>query len=173
MVTPSRLSEARVILEFAPDLANQLLRGGPIAFSAAYEEASQRKAEAESNEEKLATLLKDAPDLADLAGMSLQAALDKLEQRKTDAAQLATIKDAAPDLVALASQGSPHVGFGCARGGARARGSETRRADRRDLAAGASRTSDRHRRAAEANRIMREVGVTKQEVYKRLGIAAR
>jgi hypothetical protein len=104
MVTPSRLSEARVILEFAPDLANQLLRGGPIAFSAAYEEASQRKAEAESNEEKLATLLKDAPDLADLAGMSLQAALDKLEQRKTDAAQLATIKDAAPDLVVLVKE---------------------------------------------------------------------
>jgi hypothetical protein len=104
MVTPSRLSEARVILEFAPDLANQVLRGGSIPFSAAYEQASQRKAEAESNEEKEARLLKEAPDLADLAGMSLQAALDKLEQRKADAAKLAMIEEDAPDLVALVKE---------------------------------------------------------------------
>ena len=75
----------------------------------AYNEARRRKVEAETNEEKMARLRKEAPDLADLAGMSLQAALDKLERRKAEAAQLKTIEDDAPDLVRLVEEGRMSV----------------------------------------------------------------
>jgi hypothetical protein len=61
MVSRQRLSEARIILEFAPDLATQILTTSATPFSQAFEEAKRRKADAESNAEKMARLLKEAP----------------------------------------------------------------------------------------------------------------
>lgn len=53
-VTKQRLSDARIILKYAPDLADQVLTAkGEVSFAKAFEEAKRRKAEAEANEEKL------------------------------------------------------------------------------------------------------------------------
>ncbi len=64
------------------DLAKQ------ITFEEARLKARDRKAEAETNAEKMARLKAEAPDLADLSGMSLDEAMAKLNQRKADEAKL-------------------------------------------------------------------------------------
>jgi len=52
MVSKSYLSQARVVLEHAPDLAEQVVKGEE-NFSRAFEEAKRRKAEADDNTDKL------------------------------------------------------------------------------------------------------------------------
>jgi hypothetical protein len=57
------ISQAGTIVEHAPSLADLVLaRIRP--FDDAYAQARERKADAETNAEKMARLLKEAPDLA-------------------------------------------------------------------------------------------------------------
>ncbi len=49
MVNSQRLSEARTVLQYAPDLAEQVQQAkGEVSFAKAFEEAKRRKAEANS-----------------------------------------------------------------------------------------------------------------------------
>ena len=66
-VTPGRVGEAATILEFAPDLADEIIAGAR-AFDAAYDEARQRKRARESDAAKLAALHDRAPDFAEFRG---------------------------------------------------------------------------------------------------------
>jgi hypothetical protein len=106
--SPATLSHARTVVRHAPDLADQVLFNG-LPLNEAYATARQLKADAETRAEKIEKLRAEAPDLADLAGTSLDAAVKKLEQRKIDAAQLKTIEREAPDLVALVNEGRMSV----------------------------------------------------------------
>jgi ParB-like chromosome segregation protein Spo0J len=103
-VAKGRLSEARTVLHFAPELADQVL-AGKLPLNDAYAEARARKAAAETRDEKMERLKKEAPDLADLAGMTLDQALDKLRERKAEAVQLEHLTESAPDLAELVREG--------------------------------------------------------------------
>jgi ParB-like chromosome segregation protein Spo0J len=98
----SALAQAETIVRYAGELADQVLTR-TTTFEAAYVTAREMKAEAESNGEKIARLRAEAPDLADLSDMTLDEAIDKLDQRKAEAARLKTIEDA-PDLVRLVQE---------------------------------------------------------------------
>jgi ParB/Sulfiredoxin domain len=100
-VAQSALAQAEIINRHAPELADQVLTRA-ITFDDAYTKARGRKAEAQANQEKIDLLRKEAPDLADLAGISLDEAVARLERRKAEDAQLKTIENEAPDLVAAA-----------------------------------------------------------------------
>jgi hypothetical protein len=97
------LSHARTVVKHAPDLADQVLFNG-LPLNDAYATARQLKNDKETQAEKIDRLRKEAPDLADLAGISLDTAIAKLEQRKADAAKLKMIEKDAPDLVALVNE---------------------------------------------------------------------
>lgn len=103
-----RLREAREIVRYAPELADQVL-SREITYEDARLKVRQRKAEALTNEEKMTRLRQEAPDLAELSGMSLDEAIVKLDQRKADEAKLALIRESAPDLVALVEEGRMSV----------------------------------------------------------------
>ena len=107
-VPRARVSEALVIVRHAPDLAEQV-RKGVTPFHAALEQARKAKAASDDNADKMARLRKEAPDLADLAGISLDEAIKKLEARNADEAKLATIEADASDLVALVREGRMSV----------------------------------------------------------------
>jgi hypothetical protein len=102
------LTYAYLIEDYAPELGDQVL-AKLISFEEARLKARDRKAEAETNAEKMARLKAEAPDLADLAGISLAEAIATLEQRKADKAKLDLIRDASPDLVALVEEGRMSV----------------------------------------------------------------
>lgn len=102
------LSQARTVLRFTPDLADQVLFQN-LSLTDAYAEARKLRAAAETNAEKIEQLRQEAPDLADLSGISLDDAIKTLEQRKVDAAKIATIEDSAPDLVKRVHDGKLSV----------------------------------------------------------------
>lgn len=100
LVDHQRLAEARVIVAYAPDLAEQILRKiGDVSFSAAFNTAKQRRKAKQDNEDKMARLRREAPDLADLHGMSLEDAIKELDERNAQAALVQTIRESHPDLV--------------------------------------------------------------------------
>jgi ParB/Sulfiredoxin domain len=103
-VSAARIAQAASVLRYAPELADQVLAQTQ-SLNTAYEKARERKAEAETNDDKMARLRNEAPDLADLTGISLDEAVAKLERRKAEDAQLKTIEDDAPDLAAAARNG--------------------------------------------------------------------
>jgi hypothetical protein len=80
-VSQSALSQAEVILKYAPGLADQVLFSKSETFDGAYSKARALKAEAETNEEKMERLRNEAPDLADLSGISIDDAIAKLDRR--------------------------------------------------------------------------------------------
>jgi hypothetical protein len=61
----SRLSQARTVLRYAPDLLDPV-RSGAMALNAAYEQARIRKGRAETHESRFERLKAVAPDLAEL-----------------------------------------------------------------------------------------------------------
>jgi hypothetical protein len=86
-VTPQRLSYANVILEFAPDLADDILVGSG-KFDAAYETAKQRKQEKQQRANDADSIREEAPDLADAVAeeaITLAAAKEELRLRQLDA----------------------------------------------------------------------------------------
>lgn len=99
-----RVSEAIIIAKHAPDLAERV-RKGDAPFQPALEKARQIKAETEIDDNKMARLREEAPDLADLAGISLDQAIAKLNERNVDAAKLKTIEQEAPELVRKVTEG--------------------------------------------------------------------
>jgi hypothetical protein len=56
MVSAFALSQARVIVRYAPELADRVLQTKGLPFAEAFEKARQRRAETEETEEKLAGL---------------------------------------------------------------------------------------------------------------------
>lgn len=77
------LSYARTILEYAPDLVNQVKSGGK-SLNDAYKTALQRKIAATEGDEALNKLIEGAPDLAELVKeerMELTEALAAMEKR--------------------------------------------------------------------------------------------
>ena len=85
------------------------MRKGVTPFHAALKQARKAKAASDDNADKMARLRKEAPDLADLAGISLDEAIKKLEARNADEAKLAFIGADASDLVALVREGRMSV----------------------------------------------------------------
>jgi hypothetical protein len=65
MVTQQTLSQARAIVKFAPELADQVLSNGT-TFSKAFDESVVRRVQSETNAEKLARLRKLRAELYDL-----------------------------------------------------------------------------------------------------------
>ncbi|WP_455753455.1 plasmid replication/partition related protein [Streptomyces fradiae] len=113
----SRLSAANVVLQYAPDLAEQV-RTGTLNLDTAYNAARERKAIAEALQERYDRLREHAPDLADQVTegvLTLDDATTALNQRQeearlrqhvkdTDALRLAD-GDTTPPLTELAEQG--------------------------------------------------------------------
>ena len=99
-----RLRQARSLVRYAPELADQVL-AGKLALNDAYNEARVRKAAAVSYDEKVERLKKEAPDLADLQGITIEQAFGKLRQRSVEALQLKKLAEAAPDLAGLVEEG--------------------------------------------------------------------
>lgn len=60
-----RVAEARLVIDYAPDLVDGVIAGSPPLYKAV-EEARRRKQAAESEEARLARLQAEAPDLAAL-----------------------------------------------------------------------------------------------------------
>jgi hypothetical protein len=60
-----RLSQARTVLRYAPDLLDPV-RSGAMSLNKAYEEARIRKGRAETHEARFESLKADAPDLAEM-----------------------------------------------------------------------------------------------------------
>jgi hypothetical protein len=84
MIDAATLSQARTIFRHAPDLADQVLAGSH-SFVEAYDKARVRKAEAETTEQKIAAIVAEAPDLAELAAQSLPGGRLDLTERGRDA----------------------------------------------------------------------------------------
>jgi hypothetical protein len=101
-VSKQRLSEGRLICDHAPALADLLMQNS-MTLNEATVKARKIKALADEEKEKMVRLRAEAPDLADLTGISLDDAIVKLDQRKAEAARLKTIEDA-PDLVRLVQE---------------------------------------------------------------------
>lgn len=77
-----RIAEAAVVLEWAPDLVDGIVAGGPLSVAVA--EARKRKQAAEREAAQTARLRREAPDLAELVAderMTLTEALDALRRR--------------------------------------------------------------------------------------------
>lgn len=89
-ISPSRIAYALVILEFATDLADEVLAGGAGAtkFDAAYEIAKQRKREKQQRADEADAIREEAPDLAaavEEESITLAAAKEELQRRQADA----------------------------------------------------------------------------------------
>lgn len=85
-VNEARVTEAKAVLEYAPDLAESVVAGS-VPLNKAYEEARKRKESADSTEVKMTKLRAEAPDLADEVTeerLTLPDALELLEQRRVD-----------------------------------------------------------------------------------------
>src|SRR4029077_2957874 len=83
-VAEPTLAEASTILEYAPEHADVIIKGG-MAFEKALEDARDRKAAAQSKEAQMNRLRKEAADLADLVieeRMALPEAFGALKERK-------------------------------------------------------------------------------------------
>jgi hypothetical protein len=83
-VSKSKISEAVVIVQYARDLAEQVIAGG-YAFSRALETAYERRTESESLKSKMNRLIADAEDLAELVDecrMDVDEALAALDARE-------------------------------------------------------------------------------------------
>ena len=64
------------------DLAEQIIKNtGDVSFAEAFAKARQRKVEKEDNEKLMSEMPQEAPDLADLSGISLEEAADRLKRR--------------------------------------------------------------------------------------------
>lgn len=87
----SRLSRARTILRAAPDdLVPQVL-AGTLSLDAAMAEVQKRLREADSDTARMARLVQDAPDLAELVGedrMKISEAIAALDQRAAEAREI-------------------------------------------------------------------------------------
>lgn len=85
-VAPSRISEAVLVLEFRPDLA-ELMAAGNLPLHRAYADAQEEKARREKQDRLVDEMRDAAPDLARLVeadDLTLEAALDQFAQRKRD-----------------------------------------------------------------------------------------
>jgi ParB-like nuclease domain len=83
-VSATRLSQARAVLRGAPDLA-ALVLGGSKGLDAAIEEVRQRIASTNSEEERMARLHAEAPDLVSMVAeqrLTLTGAIAELEERQ-------------------------------------------------------------------------------------------
>jgi hypothetical protein len=110
-VPQPRVAEAALIVKHAPDLAEHV-RKNELSFISALEKARALKAESATVADQMVQLRIDAGDLADAVSedrISLAEARARAEQRKQDAALLATIKDRAADLVKLVEEGRMSV----------------------------------------------------------------
>jgi len=86
-VSAQRITQANVILDFAPDLEDDIL-GGSGKFDAAYETAKHRKQEKLARAEDAESIRSEAPDLADAVAeeaITLAAAKEELRLRQLDA----------------------------------------------------------------------------------------
>lgn len=89
-INKARIAQANVILEFATDLADEVLAGGAGAtkFDAAYEIAKQRKREKQQRADEADAIREEAPDLAaavEEESITLAAAKEELQRRQADA----------------------------------------------------------------------------------------
>jgi ParB/RepB/Spo0J family partition protein len=64
-VSQTRIAQASIVLQYAPDLADGVLSGA-LALNVAYEQAQKRKDQSSSTDEALKRLHKESPELADL-----------------------------------------------------------------------------------------------------------
>ena len=103
-VSAARVTQAGIVLRFAPELGDQVL-AGKVSLNDAYAEARVRKSAAETRDEKMERLRNEAPNLADLQGITLDQAFEKLSQRKAEALQLKELAKSAPDLAGLVEEG--------------------------------------------------------------------
>lgn len=118
-VPQPRVSQAKTILDYAPDLADGVLAGSQ-PFDAAYREAQQRKQAAQSTESKMTRLRADGADLADLVTeerLGLDEALTALSRRQIERARtieaarteagriVATVRSSVSTVLAGAEQG--------------------------------------------------------------------
>lgn len=81
----ARISQAKTVLEFAPDLVDAIIAGAGTTLDKAYEIAKRRKQDAASDETKLEQVRSADPALADKVTeeeLSLEAALEEVRQRK-------------------------------------------------------------------------------------------
>ncbi|MPZ66195.1 MAG: plasmid replication/partition related protein [Pseudonocardiaceae bacterium] len=79
-VSKSRVTYAKVVLDHAPDLVEQVVSGAE-SLDAAYKKAQENKQDAESTEAKMARLREHRPDLADQVVeelLTLSAAMDAM-----------------------------------------------------------------------------------------------
>jgi hypothetical protein len=85
-VTPGSLGWACVVLEYAPEYVDGVI-AGPSSLDVAYKEAQDRKAAANSKEQQMEKLRKEAPDLADQVveeRLKLNEAYVVLKERKDE-----------------------------------------------------------------------------------------
>ena len=83
-VDSSNLARARVVVNWAPDLATKVLKGG-WPFEKAYEDAAKRKKDSEGHDARLAALRASDPDLADKVAeeqLTLEDAEGAVESRR-------------------------------------------------------------------------------------------
>jgi len=89
----ARIGQANTVLDYAPDLADQVFAGLPL--HEAYRTARERKQAAESTEAAMGRLRAEAADLADQVteeGLTLEAAQELLEERRREAALRAVVE---------------------------------------------------------------------------------
>jgi hypothetical protein len=98
-VNQGALSQARTVLRVLPELAAKVLAGRE-PLNLAYEKAVKERGEARTREELVERIEREAPDLVELASISLDEATKQLDERKAEAARLNVIRKTAPDLVA-------------------------------------------------------------------------
>jgi hypothetical protein len=90
MVTKSKLSIARAVIAYAPELVEAVIHGGK-SLDSAYEIAVDRKNGAASDEQKMERLRREAPDLAELvveermtAGEAIAALNKRIEDHENE-----------------------------------------------------------------------------------------
>lgn len=88
-ITRSRIAQAAMILDFAPDLVDDIL-GGSGKFDAAYDTAKERKQAQQQRANDAESIREEAPDLADAVAeesMTLADAKEALRRRQEDQAR--------------------------------------------------------------------------------------
>lgn len=109
-VDSSRFRQANVILDFAPDLVDDILSGSG-KFDAAYEIAKERKQAQQQRAEDAESIREEAPDLADAVAeesITLADAKEELKRRQEDEARARRI--ASIDILVAESGGRTFAG---------------------------------------------------------------
>jgi hypothetical protein len=111
-----RVQQARLVLRHSPERARAVL-AGTLPLDAALAAVEAERKQASSDEALRATLQAEAGDLLDMVDegrLSLDEAIQRLDERKADQAKLQLIGEKHSDLIALVEEGRMSVMDACA-----------------------------------------------------------